>query len=143
MADRLFALAALLLAAAYGAVAFTLEAPFQYDPLGPSSWPKILAAVLALSAVGLLFRPDPSPSWGGRNTLGRVGLMIVALFAYAALFQPLGFVVSTALFCTGTALCFRARVLPAVLFGLGLGLIGYEVGIRFLALNLPPGLLPI
>ena len=143
MADRIFAVVMLLFAAAYGVVAWGLQAPFAYDPLGPSTWPKILVSVLVLSAVGVLLRPDPNPSWGGSATLGRVGLMVVALSAYAVLFEPLGFVASTALYCTGTALAFRARVLPAVVFGLAFGLVGYEVGTQLLALNLPAGVLPI
>ena len=143
MADRIFAVAVLAFAAAYGAVAWGLEAPFAYDPLGPSTWPKILAGVLVLSAAGVLLRPDPNPSWGGAGTLGRVALMVAALSAYAVLFEPLGFVVSTTLYCTGTALAFRARVVPAAVFGVAFGLVGYEVGTQLLALNLPAGILPI
>lgn len=143
MIDRVFAAATLLLVLGYGSVAFQLKAPFQYDPLGPGAWPLILTAVLALCAVGVLLRPDPDPHWGGRNTLGRVLVMLASLGAYAALFQPLGFVISTSAFCAGTAMSLGARPLPALLFGIGLGLIGYLVGIQLLALNLPAGILPI
>jgi putative tricarboxylic transport membrane protein len=139
MIDRVFAAAILLLALGYGSIAFTLEAPFQYDPLGPGAWPSILTVVVALCAVGVLLRPDPDPSWGDARTLTRVGAMLVSLVAYAALFEPLGFIISTAVFCAGTALSLKARPLPALLFGLGLGVIGYLVGVELLSLNLPSG----
>ena len=45
MADRLFADFLLIVRLAYAYIAWVLiEAPFQYHPLGPEGWPRILAA---------------------------------------------------------------------------------------------------
>ncbi len=142
MADRVFALAALALAAFYGFVALGLEAPFQYDPLGPETWPRLLAVAFALCAAYVLLRPGSDPDWDGAATLRRLGLSVAALVVYAVLFEPLGFVVTTSVYAGGMAWWGGARPLPAAVYGLGLGVPGYFVCTRLLALNLPTGVLP-
>lgn len=142
MADRLFASIALLIALGYGFIAFTgIKAPFQYDPLGPESWPRILAIVASLCCLWLLFRPDDTRFDLQSGTGLRIVLMLAALIGYAALFQPLGFVLSTALFCALASRLLGAGLMPALLFGVGTGVIGYLVGAKLLALNLPAGVL--
>lgn len=142
MADRVFALAALALAAFYGFVALGLKAPFQYDPLGPETWPQLLAVVFALCAAAILARPEPEPDWGGHDTLRRLGLSLAALIVFAVLFEPLGFIVTTSLYTAGMAWWGGVRPIRAVLYGLGLGIPGYFVCTRLLVLNLPAGVLP-
>ncbi|MEN3794882.1 tripartite tricarboxylate transporter TctB family protein, partial [Fulvimarina sp. MAC3] len=59
MADRIFAGALFLVALAYTYIAFfILQAPFQYDPLGPESWPQILGVVALLCLAYVFIRPD-------------------------------------------------------------------------------------
>lgn len=142
MADRIFAFGALLLAAFYGSVALGLKAPFQYDPLGPETWPRLLAVVFALCAAHVLARPDAEPDWGGAATLRRLGLSLAALVVYAVLFEPLGFVVMTSIYVAGTAWWGGVRPVRAALYGLGLGVPGYFICTRLLVLNLPAGILP-
>ena len=145
MAERVFAGILLLIAIGYGYRAFfVIRAPFQYDPLGPQSWPQLLAIVSALCCLALLARPDPPPRWGGVKTLRRLALMVAALILYAIAFQPLGFVISTTFFCTGLAWYLGAQPLPAIIFGVLFGVVSYYVCIEFLALNLPAGkILPL
>lgn len=142
MADRVFAFGALALAAFYGFVALGLKAPFQYDPLGPETWPQLLAVVFALCAAGVLVRPEPEPDWGGAVTLRRLGLSLAALIVYAVLFELLGFIVTTSVYTAGMASWGGVRPLQAVTYGLGLGVLGYFVCTRLLVLNLPAGILP-
>lgn len=142
MADRIAASVLLLLTLFYGFVAFQLEAPFQYDPLGPESWPRILAFVMAACCLMVMARPDPEPNWGGSTTLRRLGVILAALVLYALSFEPLGFIVATTLFCTGAAWYGGARPIPALLFGGLLGGVGFFVCTRLLVLNLPSGVLP-
>ncbi len=142
MTDRIFAAIALLVVLAYGAIAFTvIRAPFQYDPLGPESWPRILSVVAALCLLAILVRPDRLEGFGGRRQLLQVGLMVLALVLYAASFQRLGFIVSTALFSGVVAWWTGARPLFAAAYGVLFGVLGYLLFVRVLALNLPAGIL--
>ena len=142
MADRIFASLALLVALGYGWIAFTgIKAPFQYDPLGPESWPRILALAATLCCLYILFRPDTEPFELQGSAGFKVAVMLVALVGYAALFEPAGFVIATALFCAAASLLLGANILKALLFGVATGIIGYLIGAKLLALNLPAGLL--
>ncbi len=142
MADRVFAGIALLVVLVYGWIAFTrIKAPFQYDPLGPETWPQILAIVAALCSLYILVRPDADKFDLNKLSFFKVAAMILLLIIYAALFQPIGFILSTAIFCTLAALLLGAVWWKAVLFGLVTGMIGYGIGDRLLSLNLPDGLL--
>ncbi|MEZ5537724.1 MAG: tripartite tricarboxylate transporter TctB family protein [Thiolinea sp.] len=142
MADRIFAALGLLAILVYGWIAFTaLKAPFQYDPLGPESWPRILSVVAALCALYVLWKPDVGNFRLQTATGIKVAVMLVLLVAYAFLFERLGFIPATALFAGFASLLLGARLLPAALFGIGTGVIGYLVGAMLLELNLPAGLL--
>ena len=140
MADRIFAGVFLLVAITYTVIAFTvIRAPFQYDPLGPESWPQIIGIVAILCAVAILIRPDIarlSVSWG---TLGRLAAAVVFLAIYAGLYRPLGFVISTFLFSAALSMMLGARPLPALLFGAATGILGFFIGTILLELNLPAG----
>jgi putative tricarboxylic transport membrane protein len=118
-----------------------IKAPFQYDPLGPESWPQIVSVVAGLSAVYLLIRPTDVTFDVVPKTLIRLATVVLLLIAYAGLFQPLGFIVSTALFCAAFSLLLGCGPWKAVLFGVVSGLVGYGVGVELLALNLPRGLM--
>ena len=142
MANRFFAGAILIVALCYRVIAFTLnKAPFQYDPLGPETWPRLVGIATMLCSGVLLLRPDAKVFDVPMHTFHRLVLLIVLLFAYAALFQPLGFIMATLLFCAGLGLMLGARPGPALLFGLATGVVGYFVCFRRLKLNLPGGLL--
>jgi putative tricarboxylic transport membrane protein len=113
MSDRVFGTAMLLLAIGYGVIAWQLKAPFQYDPLGPESWPKILTLVIAACALYLVLRPDAEPDWGRRSTLGKLAVSATALAAYALFFEPLGFMIATVIFVAGLAWYCGARATSA------------------------------
>jgi putative tricarboxylic transport membrane protein len=87
-----------ILALAYGLAARRYTVSFVADPLGPRAAPWLLAALLLLCALVLLARPGTPPAWPGRDGLRRVGLAALAIAAYVALLDPLGFVLATALF---------------------------------------------
>ncbi|WP_413207309.1 tripartite tricarboxylate transporter TctB family protein [Rhodospirillum sp. A1_3_36] len=140
MADRIFSGLLLLVSIGYGVMAFTvIKAPFQYDPLGPESWPRILSVVAALCCLGLLARPDTDRFDIEGKTLTRLVVLVLLLAAYAALFQPLGFVLATFLFCAVLARILGATMGHGLIFGLATGILGYGVGSILLELNLPAG----
>lgn len=100
MADRIFGCITLAIVLGYGFIAFTIiEAPFQYDPLGPESWPQILAVFAGLCCIYIILLPDGGGFKVLGTTLVRIAVLIVLLSGYAYLFEPLGFILSTTLFC--------------------------------------------
>jgi putative tricarboxylic transport membrane protein len=138
MADRIFAGFLLLVTLAYGFIAFTIiQAPFQYDPLGPESWPQILSVVAVLCILGVIWKPDTEHLGISAKTWFRMLAMIVLLFAYAELYEPLGFIISTILFGTVVARMLGAPWVRAALFGLGAGVLGWVLCVEILDLNLP------
>ncbi|MGP3698980.1 tripartite tricarboxylate transporter TctB family protein [Rhodobacter sp. NSM] len=143
MADRVFAGLMLAVTLIYGWLAFTaIQAPFQYDPLGPESWPRLLSIVAALCLTAILLRPDVPTMNVARTTWVKIGLMVVLLVAYAELFQRLGFVLSTLAFGALSARLLGASWKNSILFGLIAGIAGYLICAGLLGLNLPAGPLP-
>ena len=140
MADRLFAGFLLIATLAYAYIAWTIiQAPFQYDPLGPESWPRILAGAAVPCLLYIVWRPDVEPFAVAKYTWLRLALMVVLLFAYAELYEPLGFIISTILFGTIVALTLGAPRLGALAFGTGVGVFGYLLCVTLMGLNLPDG----
>lgn len=143
MADRVFAGLLLLLAAGYGAVALTLKAPFQYDPLGPEAWPRVLTIALVIAAALMIRRAGRPPAWGGSATVLRVFGTVAGLVVYALVFEELGFIVATTAFCLALTLANGVSARNAALFALSVGVVGYFVCTRVLELNLPAGIIPV
>lgn len=144
MIDRVFGVLALLVVLGYGVIAFTLiKAPFQYDPLGPESWPRILSVTAALSILVLLAKPDSFELGIAGKTWLRIAIVLVLLFVYAAVYQSLGFIVATSIFACLMALFLGADGLKAIVFGVVSGVVLYLVCARMLELNLPAGVLAI
>ena len=142
MADRIFASFAFLIVLGYGFIAFTgIKAPFQYDPLGPESWPRLLSVVAGLCCLWVLVRPEVQHFDLGRSAGTKIAATVLALIVYAALFEPAGFIIATALFCAPMSRLLGATTSKAILFGVSTGIIGYVVGVKLLELNLPAGLL--
>lgn len=142
MADRIFAGVLLLVSLIYTWIAFTaIRAPFQYDPLGPESWPRLLGIVAILCTAAIVARPDVESMGVNRTTAMRIVILVGLLMAYAAAFQPLGFILSTWAFCTVLGAILGATPVRALGFGAAAGIVGYFVCTVLLDLNLPAGIL--
>ncbi|BAN50014.1 tripartite tricarboxylate transporter TctB family protein [Metapseudomonas resinovorans] len=141
---RIFAAVWLLVCALLAVVAWGFQAPFSYDPVGPRAYPLLLLLLMAAAAVWLLVKPgeaeDLPISW---SLARKVALFIGGLFAYALLFEPLGFVLSTALAGFGLGLLFNGRPLPSLLSGVLMGTLLYGLFDYLLDVPLPMGLLAI
>ena len=74
-----------------------------------------------------------------RQALQRAGLCILTLLAYALLFEPLGFVLSTALATFVLGLLFTGRVLPCLISGVLMGVLLYALFDYALDVPLPLG----
>ena len=142
MADRVFHAILFLVALGYTVIAFTvIRAPFQYDPLGPESWPRLLGILAMACTAWIVFKPDIASLNLNRQTLGRLGALLVVLSIYAYLFQPLGFVFSTWLFCIALGRMLGSGWISGVIFGAVAGIGGYLLFTVVLDLNLPAGVL--
>ncbi|MGM0823340.1 MAG: tripartite tricarboxylate transporter TctB family protein [Pseudomonadota bacterium] len=140
--DRIFGVLMIVLAVAYGWGATQLPEPFGgAEAVGPDTFPKLLAVVLALSSLYMIVRPDPDHAWPWSRTGIELIVAVVVLVLYAMLLQPLGFVISTTL-AVGT-LCWRmgARPLNAYITGAVSGVVVYFLFSFALDLALPLGVL--
>ncbi|KRS11849.1 membrane protein [Roseovarius atlanticus] len=140
MVDRIFAGVLLIVTLAYAVIAFTaISAPFQYDPLGPESWPQILSVVAIACLLVILWKPDAIKMNVARQTWFRLAATVVMLAAYSELYEPLGFILSTILFGTALSAMLGAGILRSVIFGVAAGVGGYLFCVTLLDLNLPFG----
>lgn len=138
---RLFAAVWLLVCAFLAVIAWGFQAPFSYDPVGPRAYPLLLLMMMAVAALWLLCKPSAEPTPPVPKALaGKVGLCVAALLAYALLFEPLGFVLSTSLAGFGLGLLFNGRLLPSAVSGVLMGVLLYGLFDYLLDVPLPLGL---
>ena len=140
--DRIFGVVMVTLAVAYGWGALQLPEPFGgSEAVGPETFPLLLAVVLGLASLYMIVRPDPDNAWPWNRTGVELLIAVVVLVLYAALMQPLGFIIST-LLAVGT-LCWRvgARPRSAYLTGGITGVVVFLIFTYALDLALPLGLL--
>ena len=131
----------LLLLVALGYGTFALGIPAGDGEPGPGFLPLVLAVLLAALSVaiivgGLKTRAEAAPDLRTRPLLAAL-----ATVAYVALFQPVGFLVSTAAYSAAVTRLFTQdrRMLVAVPVGVTVALFAFfrlALGVR-----LPPGLL--
>ncbi|SHF05474.1 putative tricarboxylic transport membrane protein [Modicisalibacter ilicicola DSM 19980] len=142
--DRLFGVLMLVLAVAYGWGTTQFPEPFGgAEAVGPETFPKLLAVVLALTSLYLIVKPDPDNAWPPGRTWLELVIAVVVLVAYTLLLQPLGFVIATTL-AVGT-LCWRMGAAPlrAYLTGLVSGVVVFLLFTYALDLPLPWGVLSV
>jgi putative tricarboxylic transport membrane protein len=111
--DRWIALIILLICLAYGYTAFfTMDAqlpPFmQRNPVWPSTFPKVLSVLGALTCLSILIGiegPNSPPKEGDINyrrlgdyKIGQAAALLALMVAYAICLRPVGFLGSTTVF---------------------------------------------
>ena len=136
--DRVFGLVVAVIALAYIASAFQIQTSFLSDPVGPKAFPIMIGAIGALSAMFLVFRPDPEPQWPAARTFGALALAVTVLVLYAYALRPLGFLMPTAIAAAILSYQISPRPKYAAMVGIGLSA-GLFVIFRFaLGLGLVP-----
>jgi putative tricarboxylic transport membrane protein len=136
--DRVFGLVVAVIALAYIASAFQIQTSFLSDPVGPKTFPVIIGAIGALSAMFLVFRPDPEPQWPAAKTFGALAIAIIVLVLYAYSLRPLGFLLPTAIAAAVLSYQISPRPKYAAMVGIGLS-VGLFTIFRFaLGLGLVP-----
>lgn len=137
--DRAFAIAWLVLSAAAGWVASGFTAEFSYEPVGPRAFPLLLCVLMALCSVWLLVFPGPKVAWPERRGTVRLVIMVVALLAYALVFQWLGFAIATALLTIVLGRLFGGSWLACVATGAVMGICLFFLFDSWLEVTLPIG----
>lgn len=141
---RLFAGIWLLVCAFLAVTAWGFQAPFSYDPVGPRAYPLLLLALMGGGALWLLLKPNgdtaPPISW---FLARKVILCVLALLAYALLFEPLGFILSTALAGFALGVLFNGRLGLSAISGVLMGLLLYGLFDYLLDVPLPLGVLEV
>jgi putative tricarboxylic transport membrane protein len=136
--DRIFGLVVAVLALAYIASALQIQTSFLSDPVGPKTFPVIIGAVGALSAMFLVFRPDPEPEWPAVRTFGALSIAVIVLVIYAYSLRPVGFLLPTAIAAAVLSYQISPRAKYAALVGISLS-VGLFIIFRFgLGLGLVP-----
>ena len=146
MYQRLFAGFLLAVCAVLGWMAWGLEAPFSYEPVGPRAYPLLLLGLLAAGALLLVIKPAQESGSNEEAPLSRVMVpkllrCLALLLALAALFERLGFVLTSVAFAYGMSRLFGGRNLPSIVVALALGLGLYFLFDRILDVPLPLGVL--
>ena len=95
--DRIFGLVVALLALTYIVSASQIQISFLADPVGPKGFPILIGIVGAISALFMVFKPDPEPKWPAARTFAALAIAVVILVGYAFALRPLGFILPTAI----------------------------------------------
>jgi putative tricarboxylic transport membrane protein len=137
--DRIFGVIWLFVAIAMGILASQFVAPFSYEPIGPSKYPILLAVLNALCAVWLIARPGPEAQWPDRALWRKIFLMFATLLGYAFLFEPLGFMLATALLTVALGMLYGGTWKKCAIGGAAMGPGLYLLFDRLLDVTLPVG----
>ncbi|MGB8624054.1 MAG: tripartite tricarboxylate transporter TctB family protein [Paracoccaceae bacterium] len=139
MSDRIFGGIGLFIAIAFAWQATIIKESFLSDAVGPKAFPLIIAAVMGLSSVYFLLRPDPNPHWPAAGRLAEIGLAVLVMLAYAQALPELGFVISTAVAAAYLTWRLGTRPVPSVVTGVLTSLGIYVVFHLILGLSLARG----
>ncbi len=139
MSDRIFAIAWLVVCAAIAWLAWPIQAPFSYEPIGPRAFPLLLCGLMAASATWLLVKPGTEHGWPRGPVRLKLAGLIAGFGLYAWLFEILGFPVATALAATGIGRLYGGRWLPCLVAGVAMGVGFYYFFDRVLDVTLPLG----
>ena len=117
--QRIFASGLLIVCAGLAMMAWPYQAAFSYEPVGPRAFPLLMLALMALGLIYMIFRPSPvvhseeDPQLD-RQTLTKIGLCVLLLLVFAGTFEPLGFILSSALVGIPMARLYGGRWLPSI-----------------------------
>jgi putative tricarboxylic transport membrane protein len=141
MSDRILGAVCVVAGAGMAWAAHDYAAPISYEPVGPRAFPLLLAGLMALAGAWLVARPGPSGFGLSREHFKPIALAVVAVFAYAALFETLGFPIATALMALPVGMAFGGSWKQSLAGGAAMGLLLYLMFDKLLDVVLPTGLL--
>lgn len=148
IAQRIFALTLLFVCVVLAIMAWPYQAPFSYEPVGPRAYPLLMLGLMGIALLYMAWRPvatvhteeDPALD---RATLKKIAVCTVLLLLFAGLFEPLGFILSSALIGIPMARLYGGRWLPsAVVIGV-MSVLLYILFDKVMDVPLPLGLLDV
>lgn len=95
MNDKILGMAALVFAALMAGFGWGIQAPFSYEPVGPRTFPLLLAAIIALCGLWLVLKGRYQAAANPPGASMRIVIMVVYCFLYALFFEMLGFIIAT------------------------------------------------
>lgn len=139
MSDRVFAALWLAFCAGVAWLAWKIEAPFSYEPIGPRAFPLLLCGAMAASVAWLFAKPDREPDWPRGAVRAKAAVLVAAFLGYALFFEWLGFPLATALATVAVGRLFGGGWKAVVAGGAGLGIGLWYFFDRMLDVTLPLG----
>jgi len=139
MSDRILGGGSIALAAFFVWQATLIELSFLSDPVGPKTFPIIIAAVLGLSGVAVILRPDAPAAWPALGRLLEIAVTAGVLCAYALSLPQVGFLLATAVAAAFLSWRLGAAPLSAVAAGVAISVGIYVVFHLILGLSLARG----
>ncbi|MFN3274093.1 MAG: tripartite tricarboxylate transporter TctB family protein [Paracoccus sp. (in: a-proteobacteria)] len=118
--DRIFGAFMLVVALGYILSARSIATSFMSDPVGPRVFPYLVAAVVIISALVMILRPDPDEEWPAGPMVGQLGLALVVLAGYSQAISPLGFLIPTTVVAGILSWQIGGNPMRSALTGLGL-----------------------
>ena len=141
MSDRILGAVCVVAAAGMAWAAQDYAPAFAYEPVGPRAFPRLLAGLMAVGGAWLVFKPTLAGHAFHGGAMKLVGLSAVAVFAYALLFQALGFALATALMAVPVGMAFGGSWKQSLAGGAGLGFGLFLLFDKLLDVMLPTGML--
>ncbi|WP_457937657.1 tripartite tricarboxylate transporter TctB family protein [Mesorhizobium sp. 10J20-29] len=139
MSDRILGGICVALAAFYIWGATQIQLSFISDPVGPRTFPIIIAVLVGLSGLAIMLRPDPEPEWPAMGRFLEIAAAVVVLVAYAQVLPELGFVISTAFAAAFLSWRLGAGPIQATIAGILIAVGIYVVFHLILGLSLARG----
>lgn len=153
MSQRILGAVLLAICIALTFVAWGYRAPFSYEPVGPRAYPLLLLGLLICGTLYLLFKPVSTVAEEkighdedvpmDRQMLTKVTICVFLLVAYAAMFETLGFVLSTLPFGFFIACLYGARWWQGAITGILASISLYLLFDYALDVPLPLGVLQL
>ena len=146
--QRIFASGLLIVCAGLAMMAWPYQAAFSYEPVGPRAFPLLMLALMARGLIYMIFRPSPvvhseeDPQLD-RQTLTKIGLCVLLLLVFAGTFEPLGFILSSALVGIPMARLYGGRWLPSIVIISLMSVALYLLFDKAMDVPLPLGLLDV
>lgn len=141
--DRIFGTISLAIAMIFIWRATVIEESFIQDPVGPKIFPIIIGAVMALSSIWFIVKPDADPRWPNAPRLLEIAFAAAVMIAYTYALPEAGFLISTALASAFLSWRLGATPVRAVIAGVVISVGIYVVFKMILGLSLAEGhLLP-
>ena len=139
MSDRVFGGIGLVIAIFFAWQASIIQESFLTDAVGPKMFPYIIAAVMGISSIYFLVKPDPEPHWPRAGRLAEIGLAALVLAAYAELLPVAGFMISTAIAATYLTWRLGSRPIESLIIGIATSVCIYIIFHLVLGLSLARG----